>query len=71
MKLRADFVVKLDVCQGLVDVPRCFSRYELFIRCAEQKFENDEDFAKKCALYLPLFLNGSALLCFEELGEED
>ena len=71
MKLRADLVEKLDVDQGLVDVPRWFSRYELFIRCAEQKFENDEDFAKECALYLPLFLKGSALLCFEELEEED
>lgn len=71
MKLRADLIEKLDVDQGAVDVSRWFSRYELFIRCAEQKFENDEDFAKECAFYLPLFLKGSALLCFEELDEEE
>jgi hypothetical protein len=71
MKLRADLVEKLNVDDGPVDVSRWFQRYELFVDCSEGKMESEFDRSGLYLRYLPLFLTGTALMCFEEMPDED
>ena len=37
----------------------------------QQDEEDDHDRSREYLRYVPLYLQGSALLCFEELGSED
>lgn len=71
MKLRADLVGKFKVDDGPVDVSRWFQRYELFVDCSEGKMESEFDRSGLYLRYLPLFLTGTALMCFEEMPHED
>jgi hypothetical protein len=69
MRLKVD-IEKLNVDNGYVDVARWFKRYELFFEC-QNDGKSEEDLGILYLKYLPLYLTGSALLCFEELPEED
>ena len=74
MRIKVD-LDKLDVDGGYVDVSRWFSRYELFFDCQlEDKKEEGKNVIDKKSTYLkylPLYLTGSALLCYEELLESE
>ena len=69
MKLRTDVVEKLDPAT-CVDAARWFTRYELFVDIAEGKAEDDENRSTSYLRFLPLYLAGDALLCYEEMNEE-
>jgi len=70
MKLRADVIEKFDPATGM-DAARWFGRYELFVDISEGKPESEIDRSKQYLSFLPLFLGGDALLCFEEMRDED
>ena len=70
MKLRADVIEKLDPSSGM-DASRWFTRYELFVDISEGKAENELDRSNMYVRYLPLFLAGDALLCYEEMRDEE
>jgi hypothetical protein len=66
MKLKID-LDKFDPDRSHQDASRWFARYELFIGVQGSLELKDEELASNCLRYLPLFLAGSALLCYEEL----
>lgn len=70
MAIKIHPIEKLDPA-NCIDVARWFSRYEHFIDNTEGKLENEEDRFARYMRYLPLFLAGDALLCYEEMYEAD
>ena len=61
-------IEKLNPDSGFIDIKRWFRRYELFMNLQlGLKEESDSDRFEQYLTYLPLYLTGSALLCFEEL----
>jgi hypothetical protein len=73
MKLRVD-LEKLHPDGGYVDTRRWFDQYERYIQlqCETKTDDQKEENRSKIYLrYLPLFLAGSALICWEELPEAE
>jgi hypothetical protein len=71
MRLKID-IEKLNVDGGYIDVGRWFNRYELYFDYQIDDGDKTEegvtvDRSAVYLKYLPLYLSGSALLCFEEL----
>ena len=65
-------IEKLNPDSGYVDTKRWFRRYELFMNLQlGLKEENEVDRFEQYLTYLPLYIAGSALLCFEELPAKE